>query len=137
MRRVPVPSPLLRVVLLVVAGLSLAIGVVGLLVPGLPGPIFVLIAGWAAARSSTRFHAWLEAHRVFGPPLRNWRENRSVSRAARWSATGGMALSSVILFATNPRPWLAEAATAVMVVVAVWIWRRPLPRASHVQATEP
>lgn len=118
----------MRVVLLVLAGLSLAIGVIGLLVPGMPGTIFVLLAGWAAARCSPRFHAWLEAHRVFGPLLRNWRENRSVSRAAKWSATGGMALSSAILFATSTRPWLAEAATVVMIVVAVWIWRRPLPR---------
>lgn len=128
MHRVPVPSPLLRIVLLVLAALSLAIGVVGLLVPGMPGTIFVLIAGWAAARSSSRFHAWLEAHRVFGPLLRNWRENRSISRTAKWSATAGMAVSSAILFATSTRPWLAEGATAVMVVAAVWIWRRPLPR---------
>ncbi|WP_028079938.1 YbaN family protein [Solimonas soli] len=117
----------MRYVLLAVAVISLAIGIVGIFVPGLPTTDFVLIAGWAAAQSSPRFHAWLESHPRFGPVLRNWRETRSVSRRAKWMATVMMSLSAVILFATVRRLWVAELLTACMAAVAVWLWLRPEP----------
>ena len=59
--------------------------------------------------------------------LRNWRETGSVSRRSKWSATVMMALCALILFLTTNRPWLAEGVTALMAVVLVWLWNRPLP----------
>lgn len=122
-------SPMIRYALMALAALSLTAGIIGIFVPGLPTTVFVLIAGWAAGRSSPRFHAWLEQHPRFGPTLRNWRENGTVSRRAKWSATAMMSLSAVILFATTPKLWIAELATAIMLAVAIWLWMRPeLPR---------
>ena len=117
----------MRLLLIVLAAVSLALGIVGIFVPGLPTTVFVLIAGWAAARSSPRFSAWLEAHPRFGPMIRDWRASGAVSRRAKWSATLMMSLSAVILFLTLPRLWLAELISAVMAVVAIWLWRRPEP----------
>ncbi|WP_020649208.1 YbaN family protein [Solimonas variicoloris] len=119
----------MRYALLALAFLSLSLGIVGIFVPGLPTTVFVLIAGWAAARSSPRFHDWLENHPRFGPMLRNWRQTGAVSRRAKWSATAMMSLSAVILFATAPQLWIAELATAIMATVAVWLWLRPEPQA--------
>jgi hypothetical protein len=48
---------------------SLGIGIVGIVVPGLPTVPFVLLAAFAAARGSQRLHAWLLAHRQFGPMI--------------------------------------------------------------------
>lgn len=118
----------MRYALLALAVLSLALGIVGIFVPGLPTTVFVLIAGWAAARSSPRFHDWLENHPRFGPMLRNWRQTGAVSRRAKWGATAMMSLSATILFATAPQLWIAELATAVMTAVAVWLWLRPEPQ---------
>ncbi|WP_028008561.1 YbaN family protein [Solimonas flava] len=120
----------MRYALLALAFLSLALGIVGIFVPGLPTTVFVLIAGWAAARSSPRFHDWLENHPRFGPMLRNWRQTGAVSRRAKWSATAMMSLSAAILFATAPQLWIAELATAIMATVAVWLWLRPEPQAA-------
>ncbi len=113
--------------LLLFAVTCLALGVIGIFVPGLPTTVFILMAGWAAARSSPRFSAWLESHRLFGPMLRNWRQTRSVSRRAKWSATVMMALCVAILFFGTSRIWLAEVATALMAVVLTWLWYRPEP----------
>ena len=121
-----VPAPL-RYLLLAFAGVCVALGVIGIFVPGLPTTVFILMAGWAAARSSPRFSAWLESHRVFGPMLKNWRETRSVSRRAKWSATVTMTLCAAILFLTAHKPWMAEAITGVMALVLVWLWHRPEP----------
>lgn len=117
----------LRYLLLAFAVLCITLGVIGIFVPGLPTTVFILMAGWAAARSSPRFSARLESHRLFGPMLRDWRENRAVSRRAKWSATVMMTICAVILFLTASRPWLAEAITALMAVVLMWLWRRPEP----------
>ncbi|MFT4047540.1 MAG: YbaN family protein [Solimonas sp.] len=116
-----------RYALMLLAALSLALGIIGIFVPGLPTTVFVLIAGWAAARSSPHFHAWLENHPRFGPMLRHWRENGAVPRRAKWMATLTMSLSAVILFAVVRKLWIAELATACMAAVAVWLWLRPEP----------
>lgn len=118
---------ILRYLLLAFAWLCLALGFIGIFVPGLPTTVFVLMASWAGARASPRFRHWLESHRLFGPVVRNWRENGSVSRSAKWNATWMMALCAVILFVTTSRPWLAEAISALMACVLFWLWQRPEP----------
>ena len=89
---------------------SLALGVVGIVVPG-----------------SKRLHAWLRAHRRFGPMIRDWQARGAVSRRAKWLATAMMALAATVMFATAPRWWMAATGTAIMAVVALWLWRRPEP----------
>lgn len=118
---------MIRYLLMALAGLSLTLGVIGIFVPGMPTTVFVLIAGWAAARSSPRFHAWLENHPRFGPMLRDWRENGAVSRRAKWMATITMSISAVILWFTAPKPWVPLLACVAMASVAIWLWRRPEP----------
>ena len=55
----PIRSPVLRWLLLLAAVACLAMGIIGIFVPGLPTTVFVLMAGACAARSSPRLHAWL------------------------------------------------------------------------------
>lgn len=117
----------LRVLLLGLAVVSLVLGVIGIFVPGLPTTVFILMAAWAAARSSPRFLAWLESHRLFGPMLRDWRQNRSVSRRAKWSASLTMTVCAVVLFLVTSAGH-ALAVTAIMAVVLVWLWWRPEPK---------
>ena len=122
----PLPAAA-RYLLLIFAALCVALGVIGIFVPGLPTTVFILMAGWAAARSSPRFHDWLENHRAFGPMLRDWRKNGAVSRRAKIAATVMMAASATILFFTTTRMWVAEIITAVMTIVLMWLWLRPEP----------
>ena len=114
---------------LVLAWVALALGIVGIVLPGLPTTPFVLLAAWAAARGSTRLHRWMRAHEVFGKMIRDWEQQRAVSRRAKWSATAMMAASAAIFFLTAPRLWMAIAGTAIMAVVASWLWLRPEPNA--------
>lgn len=115
------------------AVLSLATGIVGIFLPGLPTTVFILIAGWAAARSSTRLHAWLWNHRLFGSMLRDWAQGGCVSRRAKWSATLTMALCALMLWVLSV-PWWARAfAITNMVCVLTWLWFRPEPPPAHPQ----
>lgn len=122
-RRLPLP---LRLALLLLAVCSLALGIIGIFVPGLPTTVFILIAAWAAARSSPRLSAWLQSHRQFGPLLRDWRDGGKVSRRAKCAAALMMAVCAILLFLTRAT-WLASSITALMGGVLLWLWRRPEP----------
>jgi uncharacterized membrane protein YbaN (DUF454 family) len=113
---------------LVLAWVALALGVVGIVLPGLPTTPFVLLAAWAAARGSTRLHRWLRIHRVFGPMIREWEAQGAVSRRAKWLASVMMAASAAIFFLTAPKAWMAITGTVIMSVVATWLWLRPEPK---------
>ncbi len=106
----------------------LLLGIVGIFLPGLPTTPFILLAAWAAAKGSRHLHAWLLAHRVFGPMIRDWQAQGAVSRTAKRWALGTMALCALIFFLTAPKLWMAASATAIMAVIAIWLWRRPEPR---------
>ena len=124
--RRPLPWPV-RWLLLALAVLSLATGIVGIFVPGLPTTVFVLIAFWAASRSSPRLHGWLLRHKLFGPMIHNWENGGTMSRRAKWSATAMMVLCIVILFFTTSRTLVAELIALLILCILWWLWRRPEP----------
>lgn len=122
--RRPLAAPW-RWALLLLAGVSLATGIVGIFVPGLPTTVFLLVAAWAAARSSPRLHAWLLQHRVFGKLIADWQAGGYVSRRSKWNATAAMSVCAVVLVWLGTRWWISAAACACMAVVLCWLWLRP------------
>ncbi|WP_241333244.1 YbaN family protein, partial [Escherichia coli] len=66
---------------------ALALGLVGIVVPGLPTVPFILLSAFAAARGSRRLHARLLADPRFGPMIRDWQAQGAVSRRAKWAAS--------------------------------------------------
>lgn len=120
------PLPLgVQWLLRALAVVSLALGFLGIFLPVLPTTPFVLLAAWAAARSSPTLLAWLERHPMFGQMLRDWRKGGMVSRKAKWGATGTMAASAVFLLLTVSKWWAAAMAIGCMATVLVWLWCRP------------
>ena len=106
---------------------SLGLGLLGVLLPGLPTVPFILLAAWAAMRGSPRLHAWLLAHRSFGPMIRNWQDHGAITRRSKVLAIGTMALAAVVLYFFAPPPWVGWTATGIMAIVAIWLWLRPEP----------
>ncbi|NIF86046.1 DUF454 domain-containing protein [Comamonas sp. Tr-654] len=117
----------MRALLIAIAALSLGLALLGLVTPGLPSTEFVLLAAWASARSSPRFHAWLINHRVFGPALRDWQNGRRIQRKAKWLASASMSACAILMIATIPHIWLVTLAIASMAAVQLWLWKRPEP----------
>lgn len=120
----PLPAPL-RWLLLALAFLCLGLGIIGIFLPVLPTVPFLLVAAWAAARSSPRLLAWLEDHPHFGQSLRDWRRGGVVRRRAKWTATVVMSMSAVSLLVFVKVKWAALLTIACMACVLVWLWRRP------------
>ncbi len=114
------------------AWIALALAALGVLLPGLPTTPFVLVAAWAAARGSPRLHAWLLAHRLFGPMIADWQRAGAVHRRAKWMASLTMLLCAALLAWLAPALWMAVLASAVMLGVAIWLWLRPEPERSTI-----
>ncbi|MCG5233631.1 YbaN family protein [Xanthobacter oligotrophicus] len=65
--------------LLFAAGIIfLVIGAIGMVVPMLPGTVFLILAAWCFTRSSPRFEAWLLNHRYLGPGVVRWRDTGAI-----------------------------------------------------------
>ena len=122
------PQPLARPVRWLLKGLaaiSLALAVIGAFLPIVPTVPFVLLAAWAAARSSPRLAHWLESHPQMGPYIRDWRDGGMVNRRAKWVATGTMSMGAAsMVFFVQPW-WVPLSAIVMMAGVAAWLWLRP------------
>ena len=72
-----------RIFFLSLGWVCVSLGFVGIFVPGIPTTIFLIIALWAFAKSSKKFHAWLLNHKRFGPLLKNWETHKIVPKKAK------------------------------------------------------
>ncbi|AJC47103.1 MULTISPECIES: YbaN family protein [Xanthomonas] len=106
---------------------SLATGIVGIFVPGLPTTVFVLIAAYAAARGSPRLRRRLLRDPRFGRSIRDWERHGAVSRRGKWMATLTMAACALVLLLFVHRLWVQVLAIGCMSAVALWLWWRPEP----------
>ncbi|MCL2391088.1 MAG: YbaN family protein [Oscillospiraceae bacterium] len=71
----------IKKLLLIILGFSsLALGVVGVLIPVLPTTPFVLLSAACFSASSKRFDDWLRRNRLFGPYIENYRTKQGISK---------------------------------------------------------
>ncbi|MBT3320079.1 MAG: YbaN family protein [Clostridia bacterium] len=65
---------------------SLALGIVGIVLPILPTTPFLLLASFLFYKGSNRMHDWLENNRFFGSYIKNYRKYRAIKRSAKITA---------------------------------------------------
>lgn len=103
-----------------------ALGIIGVLLPVVPTTPFMLLALWAFARSSERFHNWLYHHRLFGPPLQQWSEYRVIPLYAKITSVSFMGISFVMMLFFSPLVlWLKLIIAALMLYGAWFILSKP------------
>ena len=123
----PDPAPRLhrsravRVLLWIAGSVSLALGVVGVVVPGLPTTPFVLLAAACYAKASPRLHQWLLNHRWMGPMLRDWESDHSLTRRIKTTAVGSMlVMVGFSIWSFHGRPAL-QAVLLLTGAVGAWV----------------
>lgn len=105
--------------------LCVGIGLVGIVVPGLPTTVFLLIAAWAFSRSSDRFQRWLVDHPRLGPPVIAWRDRGAIPLKAKVLAVVMMSVSLAIIIAYGSGWVLPTIVGAIMVGAAAFVISRP------------
>ncbi len=81
-----VTNPVARALFVVSGTLSLILGVVGIVLPGLPTTPFLLLSAGCYARGSERFYIWLMTNKVFGKYIRNYREGKGIPKKVKSGA---------------------------------------------------
>ena len=98
------------------------LGIVGFILPVMPGVVFLIGAAACYARGSERFYDWLLAHKWLGPPVRNWEEHKAMTiRAKVVSITMVLAGIGVSIFFFVQLTWLRVLLAAVAAGVTLLI----------------
>lgn len=114
-------SRIVRGLLWLAGSVSLLLGLIGVLLPGLPTTPFVLLAAACYAKASPRLHAALLQHRLTGPLLRDWEKHRSLTRRTKTIAVVSMlVMVSFSIWSFQHRP-IAQAVLVVLGAVGAWV----------------
>ena len=103
----------------------LGMAYVGVIVPGIPFSIFLVIAAWAFAKSNDRMHQWLYNHKYFGPFLTNWVNKQVFPTKGKYAMIIVMSSSLLFLWFTTENIKAVAWSGGFMALVAVWAWRYP------------
>ena len=115
-----------RALLLIAAGAAILLGLLGVVLPGLPTTPFVLVASYCLLRTAPKLHARLLQSRLFGEVLRDWHLHRGLRAHVRYKATAVIALvlGASLFFTAIPL-----AAKLMILAVAAcgitYVWRLP------------
>ena len=113
-------------VLWLIGGLgSVALAIVGAVLPLLPTVPFLLLAAFCFARSSERLHGWLLNHPRFGPPIADWTERGAIGRGAKWAATGSILAAFALSLLLGAGATVLIVQAVVLSAVSLFIWTRP------------
>lgn len=90
---------MLRYIYIFLGSISILVGLIGIVVPGLPTTVFLLIAAALYAKGSQRFYNALVQSKFLGAYIRNFRKGMSLQEKIRaMSMMWTMILISVIFF---------------------------------------
>jgi len=102
-----------------------AIGYIGIFVPGLPTTIFLILAAGCYIRSSKRLYNWLINNKLFGKYIRDYYEGKGMPFKAKVSAISMIIIfcGFAIIFAIRPT-WLDILVALVGLTGIYYISRR-------------
>jgi len=110
--------------LLIIFGwICILLAILGVILPVLPTTPFLIAALVFFSKSSPRFHQMLLNNKSFGPILRQWEQNKSMSRQTKYKASTLIVLSfsiTIAIFYHNTQYVLLLIAMASVLLFLVW-----------------
>lgn len=101
------------------------IGIAGIILPYVPGVLFLILAASCFTRSSPQLESRLLNHPRLGPPVVAWRETGAIPPRAKLFACLGMSVSFTLLLVIGAPPVAVAGAALGMGAAAAFVITRP------------
>ncbi len=111
--------------------LCLGLGLVGVVIPGLPTTPFMILAAACFAHSSERFYNWILNHRTFGKLVRRFRAGKGIPLKIKilGASVSALFVSFAVFYAMPEHLIVPRVVTAAAGILGVWyIFSRPTDR---------
>lgn len=132
-------SPLLRGTYIALGILCVGLAVLGVILPGFPTTMWLIIATWLFSMSNRRFFNLIMNHRVFGPFVRDYRAGNGVTLRVKIIVASCITLfaGGSAIFLIKPLPVkLIVAAVALFGICFITLWV-PTKRMTGPEAVNP
>lgn len=124
-----------RAAWIVLGLLSVAVGGIGIVVPGLPTTVFFIIAAACFTRSSPRLERWVLDLPHIGPAVKRYRAGLGMPLRAKYWACGMIVVFTSISIVVVDLPAF-RIGIAVVAAIGVWYVSKRVPT-TPVDALEP
>ena len=115
-----------RLALVSLGLLFLGVGILGYILPGLPGTIFLIVAAALFVRSSDRLYNFVVRNRLFGRQVKSFLETGAMPRKAKVMSLLSMWVFSLASVVFAPYGWVFDGAILLLAVVGtLYILSRP------------
>ena len=109
--------------------LSMVIGLIGIVVPGLPTTPLMILAAACFAKSSQKFYDWIINNRLFGKHVINYREGKGIPKKSKpviLSTLWFFVLFAVLIAIPDSAPPISKISTLILAVIGtIFILRIP------------
>ena len=118
-----------RIIWFILGFSVMCIGLVGIVVPGLPTTPLMILAAACFAKSSQKFYDWIINNKMFGHHVKNYREGKGIPKKSKPIILGTMwtfVLFAVLIAIPDSAPDVSRIATLVLAVIGtIFILRIP------------
>ncbi len=101
-----------------------ALGGIGVVLPGLPTTPFLLLASYFFVRSSPQLNQRLLRSKTFGPILRDWHSHRGVNRRIKTVALISCTAMITLSLAFGGLPMIGRVVVAIAGAYGIWFVAR-------------
>ena len=109
----------------------LVLGIIGYVLPGMPGTIWLIIAAALFLRSSDRLYNFVVKNRLFGRQVGDFLETGAMPLRAKIISVGSVWTFSLISIFLTPYTWLFKGPVLILAIVGtIYITSRPTRRNS-------
>lgn len=94
-----------KILWILLGTLSLVVGAIGVVVPGLPTTVFLLLAAWFYLKSSHKLYQKLISNKYLGPYILDFQRKKGMTRRTKVHAIGTMwvmIIISCVFFIKSP-----------------------------------
>lgn len=116
-----------RIAWLLLGMCSVALGLLGAVLPVLPTTPFMLLAAFAFGKSSPRLRRKLLEHPRFGPPIREWESHGAIAPRHKRLAGAMMAGAFLLSVALGVKPMVLVIQAICLCGAGAFVFTRPAP----------